>query len=263
MTSCTGTFVLLGTGTSSGIPVVGCNCPVCHSTDRRNQRSRCSALVLFGQSALLIDTATDFRQQALREKIERIDAVLYTHTHADHVHGIDDLHPYCLRHGGPIPIYASAESVALIRRNFSYIFDAGLDPGYRPELETIVITAPVDRFGLHIIPIPLIHGTGTALGYRIGDVAYLTDCSAIPATSLALLGGLETLVLDALRFRPHATHFNIAQALAVAAQIGARRTLLTHLSHEVDHLRHSADLPAGVEFAWDGQRFNFSSTLSS
>lgn len=260
MSSATGTVVILGSGTSSGIPVVGCDCAVCHSSDPRNTRSRCSVLVSYAEYTLLIDTATDFRQQALREGITHVDAVFYTHTHADHLHGIDDLRPFCLRNGAPIPIYGSNESLQLIRRNFSYIFDQDLEPGYRPQLTTVVVEGPVELFGLRVVPIPLLHGTGTAYGYRIGNFAYLTDCSAIPETSLALLHGLETLVLDALRFRPHATHFNIAQALVAAARIGARRTLLTHLSHEVDHTRHSADLPAGVEFACDGQRFSFSPT---
>lgn len=262
MSALTGTVVLLGSGTSSGIPVVGCDCAVCRSTDPRNWRSRCSALLVHGEYHLLIDTATDFRQQALREGITRIDAVLLTHTHADHVHGIDDLRPYCLRHGGPIPIYGSPASLQAIRRNFSYIFDPDLEPGYRPQLELVAIDTPFELFGLRIVPIPLRHGTGEAFGYRIGDFAYLTDCSEIPERSFALLGGLKTLVLDALRFRPHKTHFNIAQALAAAARIGASRTLLTHLSHEVDHARHSADLPVGVEFACDGQRFSFDSAPS-
>lgn len=257
MSDAVGTVVLLGSGTSSGVPVVGCDCAVCRSDDPRNVRSRCSALLIHAGRHLLIDTATDLRQQALREGITHIDAVLFTHTHADHVHGIDDLRPYCLRHGGPIPIYGSHASLQAIQRNFSYIFDPELEPGYRPQLKLTAIDAAFELFGLHIVPIPLRHGSGEAFGYRIGDFAYLTDCSEIPEGSFALLGGLKTLVLDALRFRPHKTHFNIAQALAAAARIGARRTLLTHLSHEVDHTRHSVDLPAGVEFACDGQRFPF------
>lgn len=255
-----GKVILLGTGTSSGVPVVGCHCPVCTSADSRNIRSRCSALLSLAGRNILIDTATDLRQQALRQGIEHIDAVLYTHTHADHIHGIDDLRPFNQPSGKPIPLYGSAASMSVIRQNFSYIFDEELEPGYRPRLELHVIDGPFTLFGLPVVPIRLLHGSGEALGYRIDSWAYLTDCSAIPEESFALLGGLDTLVIDALRFRPHATHFNIAQALTAAARIGARRTLLTHLSHEVDHGRHADGLPAGVEFAYDGVTFPFTVT---
>lgn len=253
----TGRLTLLGTGTSTGVPVVGCRCPVCTSGDPRNRRSRCSALVEWDGRRLLIDTATDLRQQALDHGLDRIDAVLYTHTHADHVHGIDDLRTFNLNAGAAIPIYGSAETIAVIRNNFGYIFDDELEPGYRPRLTTRVVTAPFDFAGLPIVPIPLRHGRGSALGYRFGDCAYLTDCNALPAGTTELLTGLDTLVIDALRFRPHATHYNIAQALEVAAGLAPRRTLLTHLSHDVDHTRHTAGLPAGVEFACDGLSFSF------
>ena len=261
MPAATGRLTLLGTGTSTGVPVIGCHCAVCSSGDPRNRRSRCSALLEWDGRTLLIDTATDLRQQALTFGVERVDAVLYTHTHADHVHGIDDLRPYCLRRGGAIPIYGSAETIAVIRGNFGYIFDEEQEPGYRPQLTTRVIgTAPFEIAGASIVPIPLQHGRGSALGYRFGDCAYLTDCNALPPGSLELLAGLETLVIDALRFRPHATHFNIAQALEVAARLAPRRTLLTHLSHDVDHVRHAAGLPAGAELAYDGLSFPFSWT---
>jgi phosphoribosyl 1,2-cyclic phosphate phosphodiesterase len=257
-----GEIILLGTGTSSGVPVVGCRCPVCTSADRRDNRSRCSALILFAGRNILIDTATDLRQQALREGIGHVDAVLYTHTHADHIHGIDDLRPFNLPSGGAIPLFGSPRTLSVIRQNFSYIFDEELEPGYRPRLELRAIDGPFTLFDLPVIPVPLIHGGGEALGYRIGSCAYLTDCSAIPEESFSLLGGLDTLVIDALRFRPHATHFNIAEALVAAARIGARRTLLTHLSHEVEHARHAVGLPAGVEFACDGERFPFTIATS-
>ncbi|HBT83255.1 MAG TPA: MBL fold metallo-hydrolase [Desulfuromonas sp.] len=253
-----GEIILLGTGTSSGVPVVGCRCPVCTSTDSRNVRSRCSALLSVAGDNILIDTATDLRQQALRHGIEHIDAVLYTHTHADHIHGIDDLRPFNQPSRAPIPLYGSAASMSVIRQNFGYIFDEELEPGYRPRLALHAVDGPFTLFGLAVIPIRLRHGRGEALGYRIGSFAYLTDCSAIPEESFALLDGLDTLVIDALRFRPHVTHFNIAQALSAAGRIGARRTLLTHLSHEVDHGSHAGGLPAGVEFAYDGETFPFS-----
>lgn len=236
--------------------MAGCRCAVCTSELPQNSRTRCSILVACGGRNVLIDTATDLRQQALREKIERIDAVLYTHTHADHLHGIDDLRPFNLMARAPIPIFGSAETIGFIRRSFAYIFDEALDPGYRPQLTTFAIGGPFTLFGLPVEPIPLRHGRGNALGYRLGDLAYLTDCSAIPASSEERLHGLDVLILDALRFTPHSTHFNIPQALEVVARLKPRRTLLTHLSHEVDHGRHSAGLPPGVEFAYDGQRLS-------
>lgn len=248
-------FTVLGSGTSTGVPVIGCRCVVCRSALPQNQRTRCSALLRWDGRTVLIDTATDFRQQALREKVDRVDAVLFTHTHADHVHGIDDLRTFTF-HGETVPVYASATALATIRRVFSYIFVDESEPGYRPRLALHAVTAPFRLFGREVVPIPLVHGSGEAFGYRVGGLAYLTDCSAIPAESLARLAGLEVLVIDALRFTAHASHLNIAGAVAAAQAIGARRTLLTHLSHEVDHFRHSAGLPAGIEFAYDGQRLS-------
>ncbi len=244
-------FTVLGSGTSTGVPVIGCRCPVCRSALPQNRRTRCSALLRWGGRSVLIDTATDFRQQALREGIDQVDAVLFTHTHADHVHGIDDLRTFTMR-GGNLPVYASAPALETIRRVFSYIFVDESEPGYRPRLSLHTVHGPFALFGHEVVPVPLVHGHGEALGYRIGPLAYLTDCSAIPAASMALLAGLEVLVIDALRFTAHTSHLNIAGAVAAAQAIGARRTLLTHLSHEVDHFRHSAGLPAGVEFAYDG-----------
>lgn len=257
MSSATGRVTLLGTGTSTGVPVIGCHCAVCTSSDPHNQRTRCSALIEWRDRRLLIDTATDLRQQSLAVGLTRIDAVLYTHTHADHVHGIDDLRAFNLSAGVALPIFGSAETIAVIRNNFGYIFDAEQDGGYRPQLTTRVVDSTFSCAGLTIVPVPLLHGNGTALGYRIGDFAYLTDCNGCPPGSLELLAGLDTLVIDALRFRPHATHFNIAQAIEFAARLAPRRTLLTHLSHDVDHARHSAGLPAGVELAHDGLSFPF------
>ncbi|MBD1400668.1 MBL fold metallo-hydrolase [Pelobacter sp. M08fum] len=250
-------IVLLGTGTSTGIPVVGCRCRVCCSADPHNQRTRCSALLSCGGHNLLIDTATDLRQQALREDIQHIDAVLYTHCHADHVHGIDDLRGFNVPGGNPIPLYADPQTLISLRRNFKYIFDPCQPPGYVPKLTLHPLAGPMDLFGLEIIPIPLRHGAQPATGYRCGPFAYLTDCNRIPDSSLALLKGLELLVLDGLRFKPHPTHFNIPAAVAIAQSIGAKQTLLTHLSHDVDHAGVDADLPDGINLAYDGQRFSF------
>lgn len=246
-------LTILGSGTSTGVPQAGCRCPVCTSPLPQNSRTRCSILLSFGGRNILVDTATDLRQQVLREGIDRIDAVLYTHTHADHLHGIDDLRPFNLAARGAIPVFGSRESIEVIRRVFAYIFDEAPEPGYRPHLATFPVGGPFSLFGLPVLPIPLRHGRGNALGYRFGPLAYLTDCSAIAPEAEARLQGLEVLVLDALRFTPHPTHFNIPQALDVASRLAPRRTLLTHLSHEVDHGRHSAGLPPGIEFAYDGQ----------
>lgn len=249
------TLTILGSGTSTGVPVLGCHCAVCRSDLAENRRTRCSALLCWNGRSVLIDTATDFRQQALREAIERIDAVLFSHTHADHVHGIDDLRTFTLK-GDAIPVYGSAAAMATLQRVFAYIFTDDTEAGFRPRLQLHAVNSAFELFGQKVAPIPLFHGTGESYGYRVGGLAYLTDCSGIPAASMALLGGLEVLVIDALRFTAHASHLNIAGAIDVARRIGARRTLLTHLSHEVDHLRHAAKLPEGMEFAYDGQRIN-------
>ncbi len=249
-------ITILGSGTSTGIPVIGCRCAVCRSDHPRNQRTRCSALISYGKYNILIDTSTDLRQQALREDIRHIDAVFYTHSHADHMHGIDDLRGFNLRSKQPIPIYGSEQTLATIKTSFSYIFDKSEPVSYIPRLELHPIATAIDLFGLKIVPIPMLHGQMETFGYRCGPFAYLTDCNAIPPSSLDLLQNLEVLILDGLRFTPHSTHFNIPQAIDMARTIGAKQTLLTHLSHEVDHPVHDQQLPAGVNLAYDGQVFN-------
>ncbi len=251
------TVTILGSGTSTGVPVPACTCPVCRSREPRNQRTRCSILVSAAGRNILIDTSTDLRQQALREGITHIDAVLFTHTHADHVNGIDDLRPFNLASGAGIPIYACAEDLAVLRRTFAYIFDSGDEPGYRPRLSAREISAGFSLFGLPILPLPLIHGPGRSLGYRIGPFAYLTDCSFVPEATMELLAGIDILIIDGLRFRPHLSHLSISQALAVAERLGPGRTILTHLSHDVDYSRHASLLPPGTELAYDGQSLRF------
>ena len=246
-------LTVLGSGTSTGVPVLGCHCAVCSSTEPRNNRTRCSAFLEWSDHKILIDTATDFRQQALREGIEQIDCVLYTHAHADHVHGIDDLRTFTLRTGNAIPIYAARGVIDRIQGLFSYIFSEADVPGYRPRLQANAVTGPFELFGQQVIPVPLIHGPGESLGYRIGNLAYVVDCSAISASSLALLEGLDVLVIDALRFREHASHFSISDAIEIARQLRVPKTLLTHLTHDVDYSRHATGLPEGIEFAYDGQ----------
>lgn len=253
MTGATLKLTVLGSGTSTGVPVLGCHCQVCTSTEPRNNRTRCSVLLEWAGHKVLIDTATDFRQQALREGIEQIDGVLYTHAHADHVHGIDDLRTFALATGDGIPVYASRGVLDRVQDLFRYIFSEAEASGYRPRLQINEVTETFSLFGQKVTPIPLAHGAGDSLGYRIGGLAYVVDCSAIPQASWALLQGLDVLVIDALRFREHASHFNISAAIEVARKLRVPRTLLTHLTHDVDYHRHSAGLPEGVEFAYDGQ----------
>jgi len=245
-------ITILGSGTSTGVPVIGCRCRVCASGDPRDNRTRSSALVQVAGKNILIDSSTDLRQQALRHRISHIDAVLYTHTHADHVNGIDDLRVFNMISGAGIPIYGSAGDLLSLKKTFHYIFDEDLEEGYRPQLIPCPIEAAFELFGLLVTPIPLIHGSGAAQGYRIGNFAYLTDCSAIPETSKSLLMALDELVLDGLRHSPHSSHFNISQAIEATSNLGARRTWLTHLSHDVLHARDEKLLPPKVFFAHDG-----------
>jgi len=256
-------ITVLGSGTSTGIPVIGCHCPVCLSNDPHNRRTRCSVLLSYGKYNILIDTSTDLRQQALRENIRRIDAVFYTHCHADHLHGIDDLRTFSFKSKTAIPLYGSEKTLGVIKHNFGYIFRAAEPKTYVPHLELHPISRAVDIFGLTITPIPLWHGKLKTFGYRCGSFAYLTDCNEIPADSFELLHDLDLLILDGLRFTPHSTHFNIPQAIEVAKTIGAKQTLLTHLSHEVDHPLHDPQLPDSIHFAYDGQHFEFEITPSA
>ena len=247
-------LLFLGSGTSYGVPMIGCDCDVCRSGDPRNTRTRASVLIRAGDAAILIDSSTDLRAQALGCGLAEIDAVLYTHSHADHLHGIDDLRSFSGRRRQPLPAYGDAQTVEFIRRNYAYIFnDAGFRLGWGiPRLELHVIDGPTDVAGVRVLPVPILHGRRTILGFRVGRLAYLTDCSGIPESSMPLLEGLHTLVLDGLRLRPHPTHFNIAQALAAIETIGPERAYLTHLTHNVDHAAVEAALPARVRLAYDG-----------
>jgi len=248
---------VLGSGTSHGVPMIGCTCATCTSTDPRDTRTRPSIyLDVSGGPKILVDTSTDLRQQALRHRLPRVDAILYTHSHADHVFGLDDVRRFNVMQRGPIACYGDARTIADLRRTFWYVFD-GLDRvgGGIPLLELREIGAPVDIRGVTIQPVPVFHGPRPILGYRVGRFAYLTDCNRIPDESRPLLEGLDVLILDALRERPHPTHFTVDEALAEASRIGARRTLLTHIAHDLGHADTSARLPAGVELAYDGVTF--------
>jgi len=245
-------ITILGSGTSTGVPMVGCHCQVCESTDPHDKRTRASILVECDGQRILVDTSTDLRRQALREGIPHVDAVLFTHPHADHLHGIDDLRGFHFIHRRVVPCYASPETIRKVTESFAYIFEGLGSEGYSPLLEAFEVVAPFELFGCRITPVPLQHGSFSATGYRFQDAAYLTDCSQIPESSLELLEGLELLIIDALRYSPHPNHFNIPAALQVVQALKPRRTLFTHLTHEVHH-KDGAKLPAGVEFAYDGQ----------
>jgi phosphoribosyl 1,2-cyclic phosphate phosphodiesterase len=252
---------ILGTGTSTGVPVLNCPCEICTSNDPRDKRLRCSVFVQAGGVNVLIDTGPDFRQQAFRAGIEHIDAVLITHHHFDHVVGMDDLRPFLLFNRSPIPIYAEPGSADVLRSMFSYIFRDGSYPGV-PRLEMNEIRGPFEvasrednSHRLPITPIPAVHGSLDMLGFRIGGFAYLTDVSEIPNASFALLEDLDVLVLDALRDRPHPMHLTIDQAKEVAGRIGARQTYFTHMSHEILHVDFEKRVGEGMAPAFDGLVF--------
>ena len=247
-------ILVLGSGTSTGVPMVGCSCPVCGSTDPRDRRSRTSLLIQHAGKNILVDTCTDMRQQLLQARVDQIDAVLFTHAHADHVNGIDDLRGFYFQHQRVIPCYACPDAMERLIHGFRYIFYKGEHDTHPPLLEALTVDGPFDLFGLRVVPVRVAHGPGFSCGYRIGSFAYLTDCHAIPASSGQLLQGLDTLVIDGLRWSPHPFHFNIEGAIAAGRQLGVPRIVLTHLTHEVSHAE-SARLPAGVEFAYDGMMF--------
>ena len=255
---------LLGTGTSTGVPVIGCPCPVCTSSDVRDTRTRCAAYVevdtAYGPVHLVIDTGPDFRQQALAHGVRAVDAVLFTHHHFDHVVGVDDLRPFLFANRTPIPCYADATTADVLRDMFRYIFADGSYPGV-PLLELHQIDGPLTVASrahagtAEVTPLRAFHGDLPILGFRIGDFAYLTDVSRIPDDTFARLGGLDVLVLDALRPTPHPTHFSIDQATAAAERIGAQQTYFIHLTHNVLHAEADALLPEHIALGYDGLRF--------
>jgi phosphoribosyl 1,2-cyclic phosphate phosphodiesterase len=245
--------VFLGTGTSHGIPMIACDCRICTSTDPRDKRTRPSVLIEYGGKSVLLDATPELRMQCLANGIRRVDAVLFTHAHADHVTGLDDLRRFNDILGGPLPCYGDKATLQHLRQMFRYAFTH--DPDYvsaKPTLHPIEVAGPFELFGRQVTPIDLMHGQMPVLGYRIGRLAYCTDCSDIPPSSVEKLRGLEVLILDALRIRPHPTHLTLAQAIEWATRIAARRTLLTHIAHEILHAEVERTLPAGIELAHDG-----------
>lgn len=249
--------VVLGSGTSHGVPVIGCDCAVCRSDHPKNQRTRCSLWLQYGEWSVLIDAATELRLQALREGIRQVHAVLLTHAHADHISGMDDLRIFSQRSKQELPVYGNEETLREIRRKYSYVFEPTQEGGGKPKFSLHPINGPFDLFGQIVVPIPAWHGELPVLGFRLGGFAYVTDVSRIPSESLARLQGLDTLILGALRHRPHVTHFNVAQALEIVTQLQPRQTYFTHICHDLEHETTNADLPAGVELAYDGLALEF------
>lgn len=253
------TLTFLGTGTSVGVPVIGCSCEVCGSPDPRNNRLRSSVLLRAGGSTLLVDSGPDLRTQALREGIRELDGVLYTHAHLDHVAGFDELRAFCWRRSTPLPLHGTAECLETLKIMFPWAFSPeNIHHGYvKPDPR--VADGPFYYRDLRITPLPVEHAAVETIGFRFDHpgmrpLAYLPDVKRIPPDTLRLLRGVAVLVVDALRPQPHPTHFSLDEALAAAAEIAAGETWLTHLGHENDHAALSARLPDGVRVAWDGLR---------
>jgi phosphoribosyl 1,2-cyclic phosphate phosphodiesterase len=243
----------LGTGTSTGVPVINCRCRICTSDNPKNKRMRQSVKIEAAGKHFLIDTTPDLRFQLLRDPMPRLDFILYTHSHSDHLMGLDDIRPFNFRQRESIYAYANAATAKAVRRAFSYIWSDSQVGGGKPQLELQEVDGPFSHDGLKIVPIPVSHGDWTILGFRIGAFAYITDTNGIPPASIELLKGVETLALDGLRLAPrHPTHFTIGEAIEAARVVGAKTTYLIHLTHDIEHDELEATLPEGVKLAYDG-----------
>jgi phosphoribosyl 1,2-cyclic phosphate phosphodiesterase len=256
------TFTFLGTGTSVGVPMIGCDCATCQSTDPRNHRYRCSVLISTPQGRILIDTPPELRLQMLRAKVPFVNAVLLTHYHVDHLFGLDDVRLFPKKLGGPLPLYCTYDVEEKVRQSFSYAFAPGVDgmpPGILPQLRFIRIEngRQFSLLGQRIVPIQLEHAAFEVQGFRIDDVAYCTDVSRIPDPSWPLLEGLRVLIIDALRVKPHPAHFSLGEALEVIARVRPARAYLTHMCHELEHEATQRTLPSNVQLAYDGLSFEF------
>ncbi len=242
-----------------GVPTLGCPCRVCHSSDPRDQRTRPSVLLSHAGRNVVIDTTPDFRFQALRAGLTRLDAVVFTHGHADHILGFDDIRPFNMRQNTRMPVYGSAETLATLQRTFAYVFDGSPAVSTIPQVTLHRIEGPFEPFGAVIVPVPAYHGEMGVLGFRFGRGAYLTDFSSLPESSKELLGSLDDLILDALRDTPHPMHQTVEQALALVAELAPRRAWFTHIAHDLPHEETNARLRAGgfahVQLAHDGLSF--------
>jgi phosphoribosyl 1,2-cyclic phosphate phosphodiesterase len=253
-------LTVLGSGTSMGVPTIGCACAVCRSTDPHDSRTRPSVMVEWSGHRVVIDTTPDFRQQALREHIDHVDAVLYTHGHADHILGLDDLRPLTFPRitGGPkLPLYANPDTARVLRSVFRYVFDGDYKFGGLAQVELHEISGPVRIFDALFCPVTVIHGEAPIFGYRFGSAAYLTDFSEVPENSFPLLGSLDILFLDALRHKPHPTHSTVAQSLSLVERLRPERAFFTHIAHDLGHRETNAGLPPNVRLSHDGLRLEF------
>ena len=249
---------MLGVGSSAGTPVVGCQCATCQSNNPKNKRLRCSAAITTDNGdVILIDTGPDLRAQALKWDLNRVDAVLYTHSHADHLHGIDDLRAFCQIQKKQIPLYGKADAMQHIHQKFGYTIREASNFWEVPVLSVNPISSEFDVLGVKVLPIPIKHGNSDIFGYRIGNMAYLTDASNIPEASLELLDDLDLLMLDCLRYSPHHTHINVEQSIAYASLINARNTYLIHMTHDLEYEKLSAELPERIHVGFDGLKLNF------
>lgn len=255
-------FTFLGTGTSTGVPMLGCDCPVCTSSDPRNHRNRCAGLVRTPNGNILIDTPPELRLELLRVGNPLVSAVVYTHYHADHLFGLDDLRQIPRKLGGPVPVYCTDDTEEVIRYTFPYVFNNNYGEAPASYVPKIALNRikPAESFtvlGQRILPIELVHAQFRVMGFRIGDIAYCTDVNRIPEVSVPLLQNLRVLILDALRYRPHPAHFGLQESLDMISQLKPQRAYLTHLSHEFDHEKVSRELPSQVQLACDGLTFEF------
>ena len=252
-------LTVLGSGTSLGVPTIGCRCRVCTSSDPRDKRTRPSILLRYNGRSVVIDTGPDFRFQALRAGLDRLDAVVFTHGHADHVLGLDDTRAFTLNQNHTVPIYGNRPALQGIRRIFQYAFDGFAPFGGIPSIKDHLITGPLNLFGLEFVPILVIHGRLEVLGFRFGRVAYLTDYSVIPDASLQLLRGVDIAFLDALRHEPHPAHMTVAEALVEVQRIRPRQAFFTHIAHDLGHEETNATLPENVELCYDEMQLLFES----